>query len=285
LAPAYYVAIVIVILVWPSRASLVDVLMHLSFLHTLNPHTTLTLDPIFWSLTPEVAFYCLLPIVILMLPRLPHRLALFGAFVLVAFATRLYVAWNIADLQLEDGAFNFWYLYFLPTTHMYLFLAGVLLRMLVEHMEENALQLRSQPLVASALCLISVATLVAFPLLGATQGQILQSPVGMVLDLMVALLFVSVLLGSPLTRAVLSRGPLAFVGKISYSLFLLHGTVILLGSTYILQNIKGWVEQQSEAAALFVFLGYALVILVAALGVAYLSYRFIESPFLSRKPK
>src|SRR5919199_3407686 len=89
LMPAYYVAILVVFVLWPAQGSAIDVLMHALFLHGLNPHTAASLDPAWWSLTPEVVFYCLLPFIVLKLPRASQRLALFGLFVLISLGTPL----------------------------------------------------------------------------------------------------------------------------------------------------------------------------------------------------
>src|SRR5438270_3362717 len=65
LVPAYYAVILLIILTSPRHISVSDILWHASFLHALNPHTAASIDPVFWSLTPEVIFYCLLPFIIL----------------------------------------------------------------------------------------------------------------------------------------------------------------------------------------------------------------------------
>ena len=96
LVRAYYPAIVVVIVLWPLNPpypidfSVIDVLMHMSFLHSFSPFTINSLDPTFWSLTPEVDFYCLLPVIVLKLLRVSWRLALFGVFALIYLAFHLY---------------------------------------------------------------------------------------------------------------------------------------------------------------------------------------------------
>ena len=55
LVPAYYVALLIVVVLGLYQAievSAIDVLLHATFLHGLNPHTASSLDPAWWSLTP-----------------------------------------------------------------------------------------------------------------------------------------------------------------------------------------------------------------------------------------
>lgn len=60
----------------------------------------------------------------------------------------------------------------------------------------------------------------------------------MVAEALVILLFVAVLLGSPMLKPVMTWRPLAFFGKISYSVFLLHTTVLFLIFWYVLVDLR-----------------------------------------------
>lgn len=202
LVPAYYAAILLVLLTWPIQFSLSEVLQHASFLHGVFWPGKLNLDPIWWSLTPEVAFYAILPLLVLRLRSLKVRLMIFTILVLVSLVTRLYL-WQI-EIPMPSGYPSspvYGYLYGLPTTHLYLFLAGVLLKMLTEHSKTSSLVRR----LASAVLVASLALFVTFPYLwGETVGSTLRSPFGMVVDLLVIALFASVLLGSSLVDRALS---------------------------------------------------------------------------------
>jgi peptidoglycan/LPS O-acetylase OafA/YrhL len=279
LVPAYYFAMLVVIVVWAKDVSITDVLMHISFLHALNPHTAMSLDPVFWSLTTEAVCYVLLPFLVLKLTRLSQRLALFVVLFFVALVTQI-TSHLIAAQQLTqpDGLNLPRYLHFLPTNWLYLFLAGVLLRMLVEHLGTRPTP-RLQPPLASVLFLASVVFLLTFPFL------VEELPMRMPLDLIVIAFFASVLLGAPLLREVLRWRPLVFVGVISYSLFLLHHTVIVVVFRPLIDDVREWIVGRGDLMAWAAFSVYLLGVLPAAVAVSYLSYRYIESPFLRRKPK
>lgn len=60
----------------------------------------------------------------------------------------------------------------------------------------------------------------------------------MVAEALVILLFVAVLLGSPALKPVMNWRPLVFFGKISYSVFLLHTTVLFLIFWYVLVDLR-----------------------------------------------
>ena len=279
LVPAYYFAILVAIVVWPERASVMGVLLQMSFLQALNPYTGMALDPVWWSLTAEVVFYVLLPFLVVKLPRFSQRLTLFGALFVISLSTRM-IIWHVAGQPLiqpdESGLLR--YLYFLPTTWLWLFLAGVLLRMVVERLGARPMS-RLRPLLASVLFLVSAFFLVTLPyLLG-------ERAMKMPLDLMMVAFFASAVLGAPLLRGVLSWRPLVFVGVISYSLFLLHHAVIEVISRSFLDDVREWLVGRGDLAAWTIFLGYSSGVLAAAVAASYLSYRYIESPFLRHKPK
>jgi peptidoglycan/LPS O-acetylase OafA/YrhL len=293
--PAYYVAILVVVVLWPLSVwgmsiSVVDVLMHASFLHSLNPNTISSLDPVWWSLTPEVLFYCLLPFIVMKLPRVSQRLALFGVFALISLAIRLYL--YMAQIVPDPANPNFWLVLAATTFYLYLFLAGVLLRRLVEYLNIQPAS-RLRPQLSTALFLIGAMSIVAVlyldmkhPTIAMLQGQASWSLLGIPIDLLALVFFASLLLGSPLTRAVFRWRFLAFTGMISYSLFLLHSTVIMVVAIpYFRPVIRYWVIGEGPLVVWAAFSCYTLAILAIAFTVSYFSYRYIESPFLSYKPK
>ncbi len=293
LVPAYYVAIVLVILLGPAQTSVVEVVAHASFLHGLIPATAFTLDGNWWSLTPEVVFYCLLPLIVLKLPRLPQRLALLGVCLVVAVATGTYVAVAGLHFVLPSGDPSPWLLTF-PTTSLYVFVVGVVLRDVIARLDARPASRRRARL-ASVLCLLSLAAILVLPYVGAEpyflafqNGQDTDGLRPILADLGTALaviaFFTAALLGAPLLRPFLRSRVLAFVGLISYSLFLLHGTVLVISS--------GRVAAQASALGgegLLTdwggFLAFAIAMFAVSGVLAYLSYRFVESPFLRRKPR
>jgi len=220
----------------------------------------------------------------------------------VSLLTRIYIGQQVGQFSVEqlaapDGSTLAGYLELLPTTYLYLFLAGMLLHMMVEYRGIRPIP-RLQPLLASVLFSVSALFLMAFPyLFGSSQAMqstrgglldlvgVTQSPPRILLDLMVVAFFASLLLGTPLLRSVLRWRPLVFVGMISYSLFLLHETIIVIAFRPLLKDIRGWIMGQEYPMVWAAFSVYVFAFLAAAIAVAYISYRCIESPFLQYKPK
>ena len=285
-------------------------LLHVSFLHAFDPVYVNSLEAVWWSLTPEVVFYCLLPFIVLKLPRASSRLALFGVFALVALVIRLLLYESVNAYAGDPVALANWRPSVLANTvvyatqFLYIFLAGVLLRMLVEYLNGRPAS-RLRPWLATALFSVSTASMVALLYLGMKHPALYMSqgdPVGILMqmpvDLLVIAFFASAVLGSPLLGGVLKWRFLAFTGTISYSLFLLHNMVIrLLTHPYyssvlpkadlpdLPAAVRNWVVGQGSFAMWAAFSAYTLLILAVALPLSYLSYRYIERPFLSSKPK
>jgi peptidoglycan/LPS O-acetylase OafA/YrhL len=123
LVPAYYVTIPIALLLWPISASAWDVLLHAFFLHGLSPEASIALDPAWWSLTVEVIFYLMLPLIVLKLPGLRQRLLLLGVAFLMYVATRLYIVSNLEELSAaQPGSVTPYFLSILPTSSLFFFL-------------------------------------------------------------------------------------------------------------------------------------------------------------------
>jgi peptidoglycan/LPS O-acetylase OafA/YrhL len=70
-----------------------------------------------------------------------------------------------------------------------------------------------------------------------------------------------------MARHILGRGALAFVGRVSYSAYLYHLPLLLVMQKYL-----------APAGASF-----ALAYLALVLFVAWISWRFVERPFLARR--
>jgi peptidoglycan/LPS O-acetylase OafA/YrhL len=247
LVPAYYAAIVLVVLVWPTNPPLGDVALLFTFLHGFKPAFPVGLDPALWSLTPEIVFYAILPLLILKFRSLWQRVAIFAALFALSVATRLLMGNGFFDvLPVVGEAMKGNRMYFYPTTLLYLFLVGVLLRMMVERLGDSRWITGWRPYASSVAAVAAVATVALLPYPFLPQG-LPRSPLAVVAELMVVVFFAAALLGAPLLRPILTWRPLMFVGKISYSLFLLHMTVIFLSARYLLFELRPWFPEQSDA--------------------------------------
>jgi peptidoglycan/LPS O-acetylase OafA/YrhL len=294
IVPAYYLAITVVILVTgligvdPPHPSIGVVVIHLVFLHGFAVSYPLGLDLAWWSLTPEIVFYAMLPLLVLKFQKFSQRAVILTILVVVSLVTRLLQAYDAFDLLplFQSNALGQDRMHFFPTTYLYLFLVGMLLRMMVERRAQASHPpVHYQRFVVSALTIIALAVLLVFPYLVMSRNEILHSPATMIPEAMIILLFTSVLVGNPILKPLIRWSPLVFVGEISYSLFLLHGTLILAMLFYTRYTLRDFVANQSELIVWVTFAALVFVLLAVAGTTAYLSYRYIESPFLHYKPK
>ncbi len=123
---------------------------------------------------------------------------------------------------------------------------------------------------------IAALTLWRFPRQDA-YGQAWLSPV---MAVATALVIIAVTTPAPerrrasLPAAVLSLRPLAFLGKLSYSLYLYNVLALLL---FEYAEQQGWIRVEHSLRP--------VVAAFMALALAYLSYRWVEQPFLRRRDR
>lgn len=275
LAPAYYLALACA-LVWnlgrgtyhPAINPGLDLLIYLSFLHGLTLGTHSNLDPAYWSLTCEVVFYALLPLLLLYAP--PWRVRLILYILSVALAAALYHAYAVSgDIEVR------FYLLFHPLVHLHVFLAGSLLAGLAARRAQGrgpALPaISGDLLLALALFCITVNAYVNHPQPWAVAASRLGG------ELFVALGFAAYVIGSPILRRILALPGLAALGRISYSIFLFHGLLMGLadraGSVDLLHR---WAAAGVPHLALFCL--YLAATLGASAAVCSCTYRWIEAP-------
>ena len=286
IVPAYYVQLAFLFLVclplvkgiayWRQDLwfLLYNAAAHATFLHYTTPlsSASLTLNGALWTLALEAQYYLLLPFLAPWLVRAPWRTA--GALALAALAWRWLSAHDLEALvgvQLAIGAK--WSLpesviRHLLTTQLpgYLahFAAGILCG-------RAWLAWRARPAGAGeslgwlALAVASLGGLYAlYAAWNARLGEFawILTPACMGLA-MLAL----VSRGLALARPLLANAPLAFAGRVSYSAYLYHLPLLILWNLHAPD--LGW-------ASLPAWLAFVLA-------VAWVSYRFVELPFMRKR--
>jgi peptidoglycan/LPS O-acetylase OafA/YrhL len=240
---------------------------------------------VWWSLATEAQFYVLLPLLpLLFSPRLRGYGSL-GALVLVAAA---YVAFLTRTLQA-------------PTMHGQMllgwsvvgrapmFLAGIAAAWLYLHYG-TALRARLASISflrrgGADLILFGVLTVLAYLLRWAVWvgGRLVEQPNYQIWHVLEATLWTAVLLLlllAPLyLKALLSNALLSRLGVLSYSIYILHVPVIVFSLTFLRLRWQGLVGWNARTAIV------ALLICLTCVGLAELTYRCIERPFLVRKER
>ncbi len=214
-----------------------------------------------WSVAVELHFYLMFP-AILWLQR-GHRIGALVALFAVSILTR-FAVWSITG---SVQAFSYWTI----GGCIDLFLAGMFWH---ELSKREGVRRHAGWLFAGTL-IVLMAAWHAFNLAGGFYGTT-TSPLWIILPPLQGLALGAVIVGYENTRFQLPRPAdraLAKVGEVSYSIYLLH---FIFYPTIVKQFANAGVDMASFAIALAVAaLTFPLIV-----GIAMLSYRYIEQPFL-----
>jgi rhamnosyltransferase len=217
-----------------------------------------------WSVAVELHFYALFP-AILWLQR-GHRIGALVALFMVSILTR-FAVWSITG---SVQAFSYWTI----GGCIDLFLAGMLWHELAKH--ETVRRRATAVLVGSVVA--TIATWHAFNVIGGFYGTA-ASPLWIVIPTLQGLAFGALIVGYEYARfsiPVLADRALAKVGEVSYSIYLLH----FVFYPTIVKHLAG---AGFDMASFPVALAFAVLTFPLIVGIAMLSYRFIEQPFLRRR--
>lgn len=280
--PAYWTSLAILVLAAPLTLwSLVDALVHATFLHNAALHWVLSINGVFWTMAIEVQFYAIMPAIGVALGVLARHLGVLRATAVVAGGLLLI---SLASDMLERvpllgsmpfvntaliGHFSMasWLAIFgggIACSVMYVYLTQVTtLSTQGRTCLRNGGNILFWAGVVIALALAFVPALHQFPGKNLIFGY---TYAGMVFG---------VLFGAPLLRRPFESRVVRFVGLISYSLYIWH-TVIL---SMIEPHLSGLATVQERAV-----LGFVLDVLLS-IPVAYASYLFTERPFIAARQK
>ena len=287
IVPAYYVQLAFLAAVClPVLASwrfvkaelafvIANLAAHASFLHYATPLTSasFSINGALWTLAIEFQYYLLLPLVAPLFVRRPFAAA--AAFVAIALAWRwaaahsfgawveLYQAMS-ARWQVPESALRSLIATQLPG-YLAHFAAGILcgrVWLLAGDRPASA----ARDVVLAAVAVACAAGLWAVLFLGlAPLGELswLVHPV-----LLGGAMAAAVSARPAWSAAVLAPSPLAWVGRVSYSTYLYHMPLVLLMGK-LMPGFGGWTALPAYLATL--------------LALSWLSYRYVESPFLARR--
>jgi peptidoglycan/LPS O-acetylase OafA/YrhL len=280
--PAYWLALVCAALFFDAPlAGWKDWLTHLLLLQTYSSYQLNRGISIAWTLSVEVSFYVLLPIVFLAIERLTRvigsRRALItalGGLLAVSFVT---VEWTAASGRVLP---TFWLPFQLPV-----FVAGMLMCVGAEIIVRDDRRRggldwigRLLPLwwAVAAGCLVLAAQLYGTTVIFRAQHQLGQEVLyGIMAVCAVLPLAFGFERAGPAGR-MLTRRPVAYVGAVSYGLYLWHNQL----GEFIAHHAFGLTSYENTSPARLVALTAASF--VAAVAVASVSWFGLERPLQQR---
>lgn len=271
IAPAYYLAIAGTLALLAAAGDVpgrrlvegADLPLFLVFGQNYSPDTLLKLNAATWTLTVEVAFYLMLPVIglaALRLGRSPRRQGLLlGGLVLAG------LAWNYLDFRAGWGPVaSHTAISFLPY-----FACGMLVALLVEAHRAAGRPPFGQ--VASAALVAGAAGLLVANGLWHVNGDHASLQMEVFADSAAAAAFAAIIaslvLGTGLGARWLGTPPLAWMGEIAYGFYLWHIPLLVL----------------ARGTGIFppgILLGLAVLPLAIAFGAA--SWYLVERPMMAR---
>lgn len=224
---------------------------HLTILFGLVPGMENSTPLPDWSLSLEMQFYLILPLLLLSLKKIPlFLLATLSALIALASPT-LFGNYLDAGLITHFGQPSF-----LPY-RLNAFIAGMIPAFFLQlSVQQQASRQKQAWLIAAALICISP----------------LSKPVMIIYGLFVALVFNKV----PRISWVLSTAPLRFLGKISYSIYLCHILIVIPITYGLIKNIRFL-----DISSVQRFMLGLLITLPIVIVFSYALYQLIEKRFIN----
>ncbi len=286
IAPAYYVQLFVLFALvlpllkgaayWRSDLYVVafNAVAHAGFVHNTTPLTSgsLGINGALWTLAVEAQYYLLVPLLAPIFLRAP-RTAL-GASIAIALLWQLGARHGLEPLVAVEIALGRPWAWTEPVVRQLLLtqLPSYLAHFAVGILAGRAwLEWRERPLsprLRSALRFAAAAGLLALYVVHGHLGPFLGDATWLVTPLAFGLVFFA--LAATRSRTAggwLGGGPLAFVGRISYSAYLYHLPLLALWNAFM--------PSEMGAASLPLFLA-------TVVALSWLSWRHVEQPFLAR---
>ena len=242
---------------------------HLFLVHYTTPYTSASLgiNGALWTLSLEVQYYFLLPLLAPWVVRAPLRSAC--ALAAAAIAWRWLALHDLEPLVRRELAIGErWQVSEATIRH----LVGTQLPAYCAHFAAGILaghawmRWRGRPPGGAAWAAMAVIALGVLYRIHAPQGAILGDFTWFLIPVCLgAAMLAFISRGFPLSQPLLANRPLAFVGRISYSVYLYHLPLLLVWNRFAPPAL-GWLSLPA-------FLALTLL-------AGWLSYRFVEQPFL-----
>lgn len=232
-----------------------NILSNIFFVHGFNPYWINSLVPGGWSIAVEMLFYCCVPLLFVKIKNTNQAYI----FVLATLVFRYALDLFFHKMQLS-GSDRLWneYLFFYFPSQLPIFALGILFYYIVT----NDYVLKISPILTLITSMVIILHLVGFSLLPS--------------HFLFGIAFVLLGIATSKTKFKILDNPiLIYIGKISYSIYLVHFAVL-----YWLTKIN-FVDYINPSNAFSALLNYGvrfLVLIILSVFISAISYRCIEVP-------
>jgi peptidoglycan/LPS O-acetylase OafA/YrhL len=256
IAPLYYFWILIAIFsgqtskYWMEffdveRITTTNILMHLLFIGYLDYTITNSILGVEWSLSIEVFYYVLFPLIIAPLIKANNNLKLIGV-VLFTYLTWIFL--YMPSLNGQSTYLIFWS----PLPYLISYLIGV-----ISWQMRNKIKLNSK--MSDSIIIIN---LIIFVALINNLSPFIESFSVIVVSFMTGSLLISCNNKAKLTKVILLNPLIQFIGILSYGIYLCHFFII------------NWIQNTGYSEPLTFF-----IVIISSLTISFFTYHLIERPF------
>jgi len=269
IAPLFYIAIIIYGPMWqfvprywmPDGIQWWHILTSLTFMHGWHPMSVNSIVPGGWSMAVEMTFYLLFPLFYFIISSLSRCVI----FIVISLFLGIMISQLVYDYYLPVVPERFFYVIknfafvYLPAAQICVFALGFFVYFLFKN---NFFQGKSKQ---KGLVFIFIGLSI---LLGLLYWSVPQIPsffsfsIGFAILLIGLAYYPTVFLVNPLINA---------IGKLSYSLYLIHFGVIFIFKTMLTHYFQAL---DKDLALLLAFIGVTLV----SVCISFFSYKLIEKP-------
>jgi peptidoglycan/LPS O-acetylase OafA/YrhL len=265
IAPLFYIMLIawLATYIWVGGGlpSLQNLFLNVTFLFGFLPGSGVSFVPAAWSLGLEMIFYALFPLLL-------YRKRIRGAAFLLLIA--LLFSFLTNDLSVAEGENYYFWTHF--ATNAPYFAIGLLMWSVYNRIEDSSRQKIGRLALLSSIGVMSIMFWYG-PVIDSQMVSVEPVPIGLVAGW--GLAFGLLVLSQALHPSILIVNPVTrFLGKISYSLYLMHP--LLIWSS----GLTPWAAGLTDDPNLVIPV-VAIVTLAVAVPIAYVLYAAIEAPFIS----
>jgi peptidoglycan/LPS O-acetylase OafA/YrhL len=274
IAPAFYVAFVFYLcfLLWMNQVGLKGltndytlgrVLSTLTFTGLLSPEWLYSLVPGGWSISAEMLFYLLMPLIFMLVRNVKAAILLVIVTLVISglstYSVLYFDIWEAGNLREK-------YLFYWFPNQLPVFCLGVMLFYLLKD-KMNPVSWKKYDTVSHILILCSIVIIGGLAISGGVGGPYFPS------HFLFGIGFVILAYGLGLReKHFLVNRVIVFIGQISFSMYLIHFFVLDIILKLFVDRLL--LSFSNSIVLIIVFLSTLLV----TIGLSYLSYRIIELP-------